>query len=106
MAQELVPTNTTNTAAYVAVATRVSELLVRIPIDNNDANNVTATETVIKLLVRLVDGKLMMSMGTTSEAPPANATRNLVTLSTKAEIVEGGFPARNSSKWDSVSAFV
>lgn len=40
-----------HTAAYVAVATSVSELLARIPTEIIDANSVTAIETVIKLFV-------------------------------------------------------
>lgn len=103
---ELVPTNTTRTAAYVGVATNVSVLLVRIPIDSSDANNVTATDTVTKLLIRSLEGRLIMSMGTTNEAPPEKAIMKRVTLSTKGEIVVGGLPARKSSKLDSISDFV
>ena len=48
---ELVPTNTTSTAAYVAVAASVSALLALITSDMAAAKSVTATLTVTRLFV-------------------------------------------------------
>ncbi len=61
----LVPTNTTSTAAYVAVVTSVSALVALIPRDMSAANMVTAKDTVTKLFVLVGVGRLMTSMGTT-----------------------------------------
>ena len=48
---ELVPTKTTSTAAYVAVAARVFSLLARKPIDIAIEKSKTATEVVMRLFV-------------------------------------------------------
>jgi hypothetical protein len=45
----VVPTKTTNTAAYVAVNTKVSTLVSRITKDKIRENNITDTDTVAKL---------------------------------------------------------
>ena len=100
------PTNTTSTAAYVAVATNVSVLLARIATDIIAANSVTARETVIKLLVLSVDGRLIMSIGTTSAAPPVKAMRNRASLSTNGETSCGGSSRRYSSIRVSISSLV
>ncbi len=100
------PTNTTSTAAYVAVATNVSELLARIPTDIIAANSVTARETVIKLLVLCTEGRLIISIGTTSAAPPVKAMMNRVNLSTNGETFCGGKSCRYSSIRLSISALV
>jgi hypothetical protein len=76
---ELVPTKTTNTAAYVAVAASVSVLLARMTSDMAAANSVTAILTVTRLFV-FVWCSVMMSIGTTRLAPPANAMMNLASL--------------------------
>jgi len=63
---------TTRTAVYVAVAIKISELLLLIIALRKNPNRRTEQETVTRLLVRFVL-KLMMSMGTISKAPPERA---------------------------------
>ena len=41
-----------------------------------EANSVTARETVIKLLVLCIEGRLIISIGTASAAPPVKAMMN------------------------------
>ena len=91
------PTNTISTAAYVAVATNVSELLALISTDIIEAKSVTASETVIKLLVLCIEGRLIISIGTTSAAPPVKAIMNRANLSTNGKTFSGGSSRRYSS---------
>ena len=100
------PTNTISTAAYVAVTTNVSVLLARIAMDIIAANSVTARETVIKLLVLSIDGRLIISIGTTSAAPPVKTMMNRASLSTNGETFCGGKLARYSSIRLSISSLV
>lgn len=66
---ELVPTNTTITAAYVAVETRVSTLDTLTPNEISSAKIITATDTVMRLLVS--EGLIVMIIiGTTRKGPP------------------------------------
>jgi hypothetical protein len=66
------PTKTTSTEAYAKV-NPITFFLSQIP--NIKPNIVTATEVVIKLLVR--EGfSAMMTIGTTREAPQATARRD------------------------------
>ena len=74
--------------------------------DTIEARSVTARETVIKLLVLCVEGRLIISIGTTSAAPPVKAMMNRASLSTNGETsCEGKFP-RYSSMRLSISALV
>ena len=100
------PTNTISTAAYVAVATNVSVLVARIVTDIIAANSVTARETVIKLLVLCIEGRLIISIGTTSAAPPVNAMMNRASLSTNGETFCGGSSRRYSSIRLAISSLV
>ncbi|KAG8530267.1 uncharacterized protein KY384_004768 [Bacidia gigantensis] len=86
--------HTTNTAAYVAVATRVSELLALMPTDIIEAKSVTAIETVTRLFVFCTDGRLIISIGTTSAAPPVIAMIKGAILSTDGETAYGGAPCK------------
>jgi len=88
----LVPTNTTSTAAYVAVATRVSKFDTRTPKDRPRMNRSTAADTVTSPFVW--DGLSdMTTMGTIRKLPPVRATRKRASLSTSAETSLGGFPS-------------
>src|SRR4051812_1129617 len=91
------PTKTTNTTAYVAVATNLSVLLALKNTDNAPANNKIETDTVTKLLVTATSGRRMMSIGTTNMVPPKNATMNRVSISTNWDTSSGGSPMTNSS---------
>ena len=64
------------TAAYVAVATNVSVLLARIAKDIIAANSVTVKETATKLLVLSIEGRLIISIGNISAAPPVKPMMN------------------------------
>ena len=90
------PTNTISTAAYVAGATNVSVLLARIAKDIVVANSVTARDTITKLLVSSVEGRLIISIGITSAAPPVKAMMDRASLSTNGETFCGGNLARYS----------
>lgn len=102
----LVPTNTTSTAAYVAVATNVSELVALIPRDMIDAKMTKATDAVIRLFVLFAVGRLIISMGTTRLDPPMNAKMKRASLSTKGEMLSGGCFCRYSSVRWSISDLV
>lgn len=91
------PTNTTKTAAYVAVDTIVSVLLALKKTDTAPANASTEIDTVTKLFTTVASGRRMINMGTTSIKPPKNATRNRARLSTKGETSSGGLSFKYSS---------
>jgi hypothetical protein len=88
----LVPTNTTRTAAYVAVATNVSALDTRTPKDSINAKRVTAMDTVTKLFVCDCP-RVMTIIGTTRKTPPVKAMMKRTSLSTKIETLMGCFPS-------------
>lgn len=78
------PTNTTNTAAYVAVETNVSTLDTLMPNDKINAKIITAAAAVTKLFVS--DGpNVITTMGTMRKTPPAIAIANRASLSTNSE---------------------
>ena len=92
----LAPMNTTIAAVYVAVATNISVLLARIATDNIVAKIGTPKETVTRLLVIPTEGKLIISIGTTSAAAPIMAIMNRANLSTNGETSSGGKGPRYS----------
>uniref|UniRef100_A0A4E9DZU4 Uncharacterized protein n=1 Tax=Gibberella zeae TaxID=5518 RepID=A0A4E9DZU4_GIBZA len=91
------PTNTTKTAAYVAVATIVSVLLALKKTDKAPANANTEILTVTKLFTTVTSGSLITIIGTTNIAPPRNATKNLASLSTSGDTCSGGSLLKYSS---------
>ena len=89
------PTNTTKTAEYVAVATKVSTFVLLIPKESPHANNIMHTEEVTRLFV--CDGFMLIThIGPIRNAPAKRATHNLTALSTKFEISLGDLPSWNS----------
>ena len=83
-------TNATITAAYVAVAANVSLSLARIATDNNTANSSIAKDAIIKVLSLSIEGRLIITIGTTSAAPPVRAMMNRPNTSTNGETSSGG----------------
>jgi hypothetical protein len=75
---ELVPTNTTKTAAYVAVATKISVLLALIITAIKNPNSRTAVERVTRLLavegvnVIITIGVIRTIVLLNARIPPAN----------------------------------
>lgn len=93
--EEFVPTNTTSTAAYVAVETSVSILDTLIPNDKIKENMIIATETVTRLLTS--EGrKVMITIGTIRHAPPAIAIMKRANASTNPETSLGSSPCSYS----------
>jgi hypothetical protein len=87
--EELVPTKTTRTAAYVAAATKVSLLSVRNARLIDKANRIIETDTVTRLLV--VDGfNDITNIGQTGSTSPAIATTKRAKRSTILEYLYGG----------------
>lgn len=68
-----------------------------MPRDISDAKIVTATDIVNQTFVLFAVGRLIISMGTTRLAPPTKATIKRASLSTKGEMLFGGYLVRNSS---------
>ena len=100
------PTNTTKTAAYVAVATMVSVLLALKKTDKNPANAKTETLTVTRLFTTVTSGNCITIIGTTNMPPPRNATRNLASRSTNGDTCSGGSLLKYSSVRLRMSYFV
>jgi hypothetical protein len=87
-----VPTNTTRTAEYVAVATNVSTLVVFTPKDKAHAKRIMNTDDVIRLFTD--EGfRVMIHIGATSAPTATNATISRTTLSTSGDTSAGGLPS-------------
>lgn len=104
----LVPTNTTSTAAYVAVEMSVSIFETLTAKARIKAKSRTNVETVIRLFSG--EGRIVMtSMGTTRNKPPVIATKKRTQWSINVETSFGGFPSMYSlflwrrSSWDHVN---
>lgn len=92
---ELVPTKTTNTAEYVAVATSTLMFDVLIAKDNAHANMTMDTADVTRLLTG--EGlSTMIHIGATRTTTETRATASLTMLSTSGETSAGGLPSSNS----------
>lgn len=91
----LVPTKTTNTAAYAAVMPNVSAFEALNPTDTTPEKSTTATDVVIKRLFGFWWVR-MISIGTTSERPPVMATMKRASRSTEGDIILGLKWSRNA----------
>ena len=84
-------TNTTKTAAYVAVDIKVSALVRATKLSTTNPNARTETDTVIRLLTRLWE-KLIKTMGTRINAPPAKVVMAAAKALTENAGAIGGRP--------------